>query len=87
MWKRRCCSTIMTSALVCGEWLVSLPGETASGTRLIETNIVFLGIIHRPEVGTSSIHWAQLSRFYLKTETESSLRNVVLKYKQDGVFK
>jgi hypothetical protein len=28
------------------------------------------------EIWTSSIDWAQLSRFYLKTETESSLRNV-----------
>jgi hypothetical protein len=27
--------------------------------------------------GTSSVDWAQMSRFYLKTETESSLRNVV----------
>jgi hypothetical protein len=26
---------------------------------------------------TSSMNWAQLSRFYLKTETESSLRNVM----------
>jgi hypothetical protein len=26
-----------------------------------------------PEIGTSSINWAQLNRFYLKTETESSL--------------
>jgi hypothetical protein len=40
-----------------------------------------------PEVGTSSINWAQLSRFYLKTETEMSLRNAVLKHKQDGVFR
>jgi hypothetical protein len=31
-----------------------------------------------PEIGTSSIDWTQLSRFYLKTETESSLRNVFL---------
>jgi hypothetical protein len=31
-----------------------------------------------PEVGNSSIDWAQLSTFYLKTETESSLRNVFL---------
>jgi hypothetical protein len=31
-----------------------------------------------PETETSSIDWVQLSRFYLKTETESSLRNVVL---------
>jgi hypothetical protein len=30
-----------------------------------------------PEIGTSSIVWAQWSRFYLKIETESSLRNVV----------
>jgi hypothetical protein len=30
-----------------------------------------------PEIGTSSIEWAQLSRFNLKAETESSLRNVV----------
>jgi hypothetical protein len=37
-------------------------------------------------IGTSSIDWAQLSRFYLKTETETSMRNVVLKYKQDGVL-
>jgi hypothetical protein len=32
----------------------------------------FLG----PEIGTSSIDWAQLSRFHLKMETESSLQNV-----------
>jgi hypothetical protein len=33
---------------------------------------------HRcPEIGTSSIDWAQLRKFYLKTETECSLRNVV----------
>jgi hypothetical protein len=30
-----------------------------------------------PERGTSSIYWTQLSRCYLKAETESSLRNVV----------
>jgi hypothetical protein len=30
-----------------------------------------------PEIWTSSIDWAQLSRLYLKMETESSLRNVV----------
>jgi hypothetical protein len=29
-----------------------------------------------PEIGTSSTDWAQLSRVYLKTEIESSLRNV-----------
>jgi hypothetical protein len=30
-----------------------------------------------PEIGTGSIDWAQLSRFFLKMETESSLWNVV----------
>jgi hypothetical protein len=35
-----------------------------------------LGPIGR-EIGTSSVDWSQLIRFYLKTETESSLRNVV----------
>jgi hypothetical protein len=30
-----------------------------------------------PETGTSSIDWGQLSRFHLKTETESSLQNDV----------
>jgi hypothetical protein len=37
-------------------------------------------------MGTSSIDWAQLCRFYLKTEIECSLRNVVLNKKQDGVL-
>jgi hypothetical protein len=33
---------------------------------------------HRcPEIGTSSVYWNQLSRFYLRTEIESRLRNVV----------
>jgi hypothetical protein len=31
-----------------------------------------------PEIGTSSIDWIQLSRFYLNSYTESSLRNVVV---------
>jgi hypothetical protein len=40
---------------------------------------------HRsPEIGTSSIDWAKLSRFYLNTETESSPKRCVLKNKQDG---
>jgi hypothetical protein len=34
------------------------------------------------ETGTSSVDWAQISRFYLKMEAEYSLRNVVL----DDVF-
>jgi hypothetical protein len=39
-----------------------------------------------PEIGTSSIDWAQLSKFYLKTETESSLRNVVFRKVHRTVF-
>jgi hypothetical protein len=35
---------------------------------------MFLDIIQSP----SSIDWAQLSRFYLKTGIESSIRNVVI---------
>jgi hypothetical protein len=38
-----------------------------------------------PETGTSSIDWAQMSRFFLKTETESSLRNAVF-YTKSGWF-
>jgi hypothetical protein len=33
---------------------------------------MFLDIIHRQEIGISSIDWTQLNRFYLKAETESS---------------
>jgi hypothetical protein len=37
-----------------------------------------LGPIDRAslEMGTSSVYWTQQSRFYLRTEIESSLRNV-----------
>jgi hypothetical protein len=37
----------------------------------------YLSLSLGPEIGTSSIDWTQLSRFYLKTETESSLQNAV----------
>jgi hypothetical protein len=33
-------------------------------------------------IGASSIDWAQMSMFYLNTETESSLRDVVLNKKR-----
>jgi hypothetical protein len=39
-----------------------------------------------PEIGTSCIDWAQLNRFYLKTETESSLRNVLFRKIKRTVF-
>jgi hypothetical protein len=38
------------------------------------------------EIGTSSIDWAQLSRFYLKMERGSSLQKCALNKKQDGVL-
>jgi hypothetical protein len=34
--------------------------------------ISYLVLVLGPEIGTNSIDWAQLSRFHLKTETESS---------------
>jgi hypothetical protein len=34
-------------------------------------------ILSPAELEDSSIYWAQLSRFHLETETESSLRNVL----------
>jgi hypothetical protein len=37
-------------------------------------------------MGTSSIDWAQLIRFYLKKETGSSLRNVVFCYINRTMF-
>jgi hypothetical protein len=40
-----------------------------------------------PKIGTSSIDWAQLSRFYLKTDTEPRLLDAVLKHKQVSVFR
>jgi hypothetical protein len=41
---------------------------------LFKNNILETGL--GPEIGTSSINWAHLRRFYLRMETESSLRNV-----------
>jgi hypothetical protein len=37
-------------------------------------------------IGTSSIDWAQQIRFYLKTETDSSLRNAVFSKNRQGGF-
>jgi hypothetical protein len=37
--------------------------------------------VSEEKTGTSSIDWALLGRFHLKTETESSLRNVVCCFK------
>jgi hypothetical protein len=39
-----------------------------------------------PEIGTSSVDSAQLNRFYLKTETEFSLRSVVFRNINKTVF-
>jgi hypothetical protein len=40
-----------------------------------------------PEIGTGTVDWAKLSRFYLKTETESqSSKCCVFKYKEEGVL-
>jgi hypothetical protein len=57
---------------------MKLPRIREKNLNNISTIVVFLDVIHRPvpEIGTSSIDWAQLSTFHLKKETESSLRNV-----------
>jgi hypothetical protein len=65
----------------------------------MDQHIMFLDIIHRPtQLGpvdraspylrtpAPSIYQAQLSGFYLKTETESSLRNVAFLNKNRMVF-
>jgi hypothetical protein len=39
-----------------------------------------------PEIRISSIDWPQLSKFYLKTEKESNLRNVMFKNIKGTVF-
>jgi hypothetical protein len=47
---------------------------------VINTNIMSLDTIHRPDFiinATLSVDSTQLSRLYLKTVIESSLRNVV----------
>jgi hypothetical protein len=49
------------------------PGHRWETDSKMDTVIVFLNIIHHPEIRTSSVDWAQLSRFHLKMETESSL--------------
>jgi hypothetical protein len=65
---------------------------TTMGTIQIvsDISIMFLDIIHHRVhffinrvIGASSIYWIQLSRFYLRTETESSLRNVWFFLKMD----
>jgi hypothetical protein len=45
--------------------------------------INFIGVVAGVRRHTSSIYWAQLSRFHMKTEAESSLHNVVLNKRQD----
>jgi hypothetical protein len=56
-----------------------------SSERMLHTDYYRKGSVEKknltrrcPEIGISSIDWSQLSRFYLRTETESNLRNVVL---------
>jgi hypothetical protein len=58
-----------------GDWIISpSSGETYSVELLY------------PEIGISSIDLAQLSRFYLKTETESNIRNIVFLNKNRKMF-
>jgi hypothetical protein len=45
------------------------------------------GVGTSPEIGTSFIDWVQLSRFYMNTETESSLWNVLFLNKTELCFR
>jgi hypothetical protein len=49
-------------------------------------NVSATGCLLSPEIVTKSVVSAQLSRFYLKTETIHSPKRCGLKYKQDGVL-
>jgi hypothetical protein len=60
------------------------PGHRWENNSKMDTVIGFVNIIHHPEIGTSSVDGAQLSRFHLKTKTASSLRMCVLNKKQDN---
>jgi hypothetical protein len=51
-----------------------MPNLRMSGAYLLRS---CTSLLTGPEIGTSSIDWPKLGRFYLQTETESSLRNVV----------
>jgi hypothetical protein len=48
--------------------------------------IVFLVLVLDPETETSSLYCYHSSRFHLKTETESSLRNVLLEVKDSTAW-
>jgi hypothetical protein len=56
---------------------VNFSKHNVSETGLSPSSGETYSVGHNPKIGTSSIDWAQPSRFYLKTETESSLRSVV----------
>jgi hypothetical protein len=59
-------------------WTLSIVLFLSKNTVLfIFQNTTFRRLDSGSEIGTSSIDCAQLSRFYVKTERESSLRNVV----------
>jgi hypothetical protein len=45
--------------------------------KVTETGFCLRLQVKPTQLGTNSIDWAKLSRLYLKTETESSLRNLV----------
>jgi hypothetical protein len=46
--------------------------------------ILFCVWCWRPEIGTNSVDWAQLSRFYLNTETESSPKTMDIVQKHNN---
>jgi hypothetical protein len=64
---------------VCGVFLMFLMFTLTLVNGLCYAWFIYpiLCLCWRLEIGTSSIDWAQVTRFHLKTKTESSLQNVV----------
>jgi hypothetical protein len=50
---------------------------------MIHANVGVKCYCASPETETSSLYWAQLTMFYLKTETQSSPKRIVLNKLQD----
>jgi hypothetical protein len=55
-------SEAMMNSYLCGVLKKCITSETSKIQDSSSTIIMFLDIVHRPEIGTSSMDWAQLSR-------------------------
>jgi hypothetical protein len=57
------------------DWIQSQSSGGTCSVEPMDRARLFLSL--GQETDTSSIYWTQLNRFYLKTETEFSLRNIM----------